>query len=106
MAIAKEEIFGPVASTIHLESLDAAIDAINSGTKFGNMASIFTTSGREAREFRRKVRAGNVGINIGVAAPSAYFPFGGMRESFFGVLHPQMDSVDFFTDRKITISRW
>jgi len=106
MAIAKEEIFGPVASTMHLGTLDAAIETINHGTKFGNMASIFTTSGREAREFRRRVRAGNVGINIGVAAPSAYFPFGGMRESFFGVLHPQMDSVDFFTDRKITISRW
>jgi len=106
MAIAKEEIFGPVASTIHLDSLDAAIEVINKGTKFGNMASIFTTSGREARDFRRRVRAGNVGINIGVAAPSAYFPFGGMRESFFGVLHPQVDSVDFFTDRKITISRW
>jgi malonate-semialdehyde dehydrogenase (acetylating)/methylmalonate-semialdehyde dehydrogenase len=106
MAIAKEEIFGPVASTIQLESLDAAIEAINRRTNFGNMASIFTTSGWEAREFRRRVRAGNVGINIGVAAPSAYFPFGGMRESFFGVLHPQVDSVDFFTDRKITISRW
>ena len=106
MAIAKEEIFGPVASTIHLETLDSAIETINRGTKFGNMASIFTTNGREAREFRRRVRAGNIGINIGVAAPSAYFPFGGMRESFFGVIHPQMDSVDFFTDRKITISRW
>ncbi|HUI24135.1 MAG TPA: CoA-acylating methylmalonate-semialdehyde dehydrogenase [Nitrososphaerales archaeon] len=106
MAIAKEEIFGPVASTIHLETLDAAIETINQGTKFGNMASIFTTNGREAREFRRMVRAGNIGINIGVAAPSAYFPFGGMRESFYGVMHPQIDSVDFFTDRKITISRW
>ena len=70
------------------------------------MASIFTTDGREAREFRRNVRAGNVGINIGVAAPSAYFPFGGMRDSFFGVLHPQIDCVDFFTDRKVVISRW
>ena len=106
MAIAKEEIFGPVASTIHLETLDDAIEAINRGTKFGNMASIFTTSGREAREFRRRVRAGNIGINIGVAAPTAYFPFGGMRESFYGIMHPQIDSVDFFTDRKITISRW
>ncbi len=106
MTVAKEEIFGPVASTIHLDSLDEAIETINHQTRFGNMASIFTTSGREAREFRRRVRAGNVGVNIGVAAPSAYFPFGGMRESFFGVLHPQVDSVDFFTDRKVTISRW
>ena len=106
MAIAREEIFGPVASTIHAGNLDEAIDSINTRTKFGNMASIFTTDGGEAREFRRRVRAGNVGINIGVAAPAAYFPFGGMGESFFGMLHPQMDSVDFFTDRKVTISRW
>ena len=69
------------------------------------MASIFTTDGRVAREFRRNVHAGNVGINIGVAAPSAYFLFGGMRDSFFGVLHPQIDSVDF-ADCKMTISRW
>lgn len=106
MSIAKEEIFGPVASTIKVATLDDAIDAINRGTRFGNMASIFTGSGREAREFRRRTNAGNIGINIGVAAPPAYFPFGGMRDSFFGVLHPQVDAVDFFTDRKITISRW
>jgi len=106
MSIAREEIFGPVAGTIQVESLDDAIEIINRRTRFGNMASVFTTDGRQAREFRRQVRAGNVGINIGVAAPSAYFPFGGMRDSFFGVLHPQMDSVDFFTDRKVTISRW
>jgi malonate-semialdehyde dehydrogenase (acetylating)/methylmalonate-semialdehyde dehydrogenase len=106
MGIAKEEIFGPVVSTLQVESLDDAIDFINKSTNFGNMASIFTTNGKEAREFRRKVQAGNLGINIGVAAPPAYFPFGGMRESFFGVLHPQVDSVDFFTDRKIVISRW
>jgi malonate-semialdehyde dehydrogenase (acetylating) / methylmalonate-semialdehyde dehydrogenase len=106
MAIAKEEIFGPVASTMQVDSLEAAIDTINTRTKFGNMASLFTTDGGQAREFRRRVRAGNIGINIGVAAPSAYFPFGGMRESFFGILHPQADTVDFFTDRKVTISRW
>ncbi|MDA4124894.1 MAG: CoA-acylating methylmalonate-semialdehyde dehydrogenase [Thaumarchaeota archaeon] len=106
MSIAREEIFGPVASSMHAGSLDEAMEAINKGTKFGNMASIFTTKGAEAREFRRRVKAGNIGINIGVAAPSAYFPFGGMRDSFFGTLHPQMDSVDFFTDRKVTISRW
>jgi malonate-semialdehyde dehydrogenase (acetylating)/methylmalonate-semialdehyde dehydrogenase len=106
MSIAKEEIFGPVASTLQADNLDEAIDMINKGTNFGNMASIFTSSGKEAREFRRRVRAGNIGINIGVAAPSAYFPFGGMRDSFFGILHPHVDSVDFFTDRKVTISRW
>ncbi len=106
MSIAKDEIFGPVASTMQAVSLDDAIATINSGTRFGNMASIFTTKGRDARQFRRMVKAGNIGINIGVAAPSAYFPFGGMRESFFGILHPQVDAVDFFTDRKVTISRW
>ena len=106
MSIAKDEIFGPVASALHVDSLQEAIDGINQGTKFGNAASLFTTSGGEAREFRRNVRAGNIGINIGVAAPSAYFPFGGMRESFFGILHPQADAVDFFTDRRVTISRW
>jgi malonate-semialdehyde dehydrogenase (acetylating)/methylmalonate-semialdehyde dehydrogenase len=106
MKIAKDEIFGPVASTLRMDTLDQAIEQINRGTNFGNMASIFTSSGRAAREFRRRVNAGNIGVNIGVAAPSAYFPFGGMRDSFFGVLHPQIDAVDFFTDKKVTISRW
>jgi malonate-semialdehyde dehydrogenase (acetylating)/methylmalonate-semialdehyde dehydrogenase len=91
---------------MHTDSLNDAIEQINRSTSFGNMASIFTTDGSEAREFRRTVRAGNVGVNIGVPAPSGYLPFGGMRDSFFGVLHPQIDSVDFFTDRKVTISRW
>jgi malonate-semialdehyde dehydrogenase (acetylating)/methylmalonate-semialdehyde dehydrogenase len=106
MTIAREEIFGPVASTIPVANLDEAIETINTSTRFGNMASIFTSSGKDAREFRRRVRAGNIGINIGVAAPSAYFPFGGMKDSFLGTLHPQIDTVDFFTDRKVTISRW
>jgi len=86
--------------------LDEAIELINKSTNYGNAASIFTRSGSPAREFRRRVHAGNVGINVGVAAPVAYFPFGGMRDSFLGVLHGQMDSVDFFTDRKVVISRW
>ena len=106
MTLAREEVFGPVASTFQVDSLESAIEFINKTTDVGNMASIFTTNGREAREFKRRESAGNVGINIGVAAPPAYFPFGGMRDSFFGVLHPQVDSVDFFTDRKVTISRW
>jgi len=106
MTIAKEEIFGPVASVIEVANLDQAIEFINRGTNYGNAASIFTRSGGSAREFRKRVQAGNVGINVGVAAPVAYFPFGGMRESFLGVLHGQMDSVDFFTDRKVVISRW
>jgi malonate-semialdehyde dehydrogenase (acetylating) / methylmalonate-semialdehyde dehydrogenase len=106
MKIAREEIFGPVASVLHVEDLESAVEQINKATPYGNMASIFTTDGGEARMFRRDVNAGNVGINVGVPAPSGYFPFGGMKESFFGTLHPQIDSVDFFTDRKVTISRW
>ena len=106
MRLSRNEIFGPVASTISEDNLDDAIDFINSNTKFGNMASIFTSSGRSAREFRRRVNAGNIGINIGVAAPAGNFPFGGRRESFYGILHAQIDTVEFFTDKKITISRW
>jgi malonate-semialdehyde dehydrogenase (acetylating)/methylmalonate-semialdehyde dehydrogenase len=106
MTIAKEEIFGPVASVIYAADLGEAIEMINSKTSYGNMACIFTQSGKNAREFARRVNVGNVGINIGVAAPAAYFPFAGRRESFFGVLHGQIDSVDFFTDKKVVISRW
>jgi malonate-semialdehyde dehydrogenase (acetylating)/methylmalonate-semialdehyde dehydrogenase len=106
MSIAKDEIFGPVASVIPVPSLDEAIEIINKSTGYGNAASIFTRNGSYAREFRRRVQAGNIGINVGVAAPVAYFPFGGMRDSFLGILHGQMDSVDFFTDRKVLITRW
>lgn len=106
MSIAQDEVFGPLASVLHVETLDDALDVVNHGTNYGNMASIFTSSGRSAREFRRRANAGNIGINIGVAAPSAFFPFGGMRDSFFGVAHPQADTVDFFTDRKVILSRW
>jgi malonate-semialdehyde dehydrogenase (acetylating)/methylmalonate-semialdehyde dehydrogenase len=106
MRIAKEEIFGPVASAMSCRTLDDAMEAISQKTRFGNMACIFTTSGRAAREFRRRVDAGNIGINIGVAAPVANFPLSGRRESFFGILHAQIDTVDFFTDRKVVVSRW
>lgn len=105
MVIAREEIFGPVACIIRAKSLDEAIDMINR-SNYGNAASIFTSSGYYARKFRREVNAGNIGINVGVAQPMAFFPFGGRKESFFGVLHGQMDSVDFFTDRKVVIERW
>jgi malonate-semialdehyde dehydrogenase (acetylating) / methylmalonate-semialdehyde dehydrogenase len=106
MTVAKEEVFGPLASVIQTESLDDAIDVINKGTGFGNMACIYTSSGRSAREFRRRVNVGNVGVNIGVAAPPAFFPFGGRGDSFYGTLHAQVDTVDFFTDKKVTIYRW
>ena len=106
MPIAKKEIFGPVASILNFQSLDRAIEFMNERNDFGNMACIFTSNGRDARKFRREVNAGNIGINIGVASPAANFPFGGRKESFFGVLHAQIDTVDFFTDKKIIISRW
>lgn len=105
MKIANEEIFGPVASIIHAESLGEAIEMINK-SRYGNAACIFTSSGRSAREFRTQVRAGNIGINLGIPAPMAFFPFGGWKDSFFGVLHGQIDCVDFFTDKKIVIARW
>lgn len=106
MAIAREEIFGPVASISSFDGINGAIDAINRNTSFGNMACIFTSNGSVARKFRREVNAGNIGINVGVAQPASHFPFGGRKESFYGVLHAQIDTVDFFTDKKVVVSRW
>ena len=106
MTIAKEEIFGPVASVIRAEDLDEAINMINS-SGYGNGNAIFTSSGKNAREFQYRVESGNVGINIGVVAPMAFFPFSGMKGSFFGVLHGQgRDAVRFFTESKVVIQRW
>lgn len=103
---AKTEIFGPVLGLIHLNSIDEAISFINNG-RYGNMACLFTSSGAAARKFRNEVDTGNVGINIGVAAPIAFFPFSGWKESFFGDLHGQgKDAVDFFTQKKVIIERW
>ena len=105
-ALAQTEIFGPVLSVDNVPNLDAAIDRINAGT-FGNAASLYTGSGKAAREFRHRVVAGNIGINVGVAAAMAFFPFAGMKASFFGTLHGQgRDAVEFFTDKKIYIERW
>ncbi|HLJ66437.1 MAG TPA: CoA-acylating methylmalonate-semialdehyde dehydrogenase [Chloroflexota bacterium] len=106
MAIARTEIFGPVLAMMTVPSLDDAL-AVIAASPYGNAASIFTQHGGWAREFRMRADVGNVGINIGVAAPMAYFPFGGARESFFGVMHGQgRDAIDFFTDRRIVIERW
>jgi malonate-semialdehyde dehydrogenase (acetylating)/methylmalonate-semialdehyde dehydrogenase len=105
MSIAQEEIFGPVASIIPCKSFDDAIEMANS-TRYGNAASIFTSSGYYARRFRREIKAGNIGINVGIAAPMAFFPFAGMKDSFFGVVHGQITSLYFFTDVKVVISRW
>jgi len=100
------EIFGPVMSLVHLESLDQAIDFVNRN-KFGNMSCLFTTSGLSARTFRNRADAGNIGINIGVAAPMAQFPFSGWSDSFFGDLHGQgRHAIEFFTQTKVVIERW
>jgi malonate-semialdehyde dehydrogenase (acetylating)/methylmalonate-semialdehyde dehydrogenase len=104
--VARTEIFGPVLTLIHVDSADEAIRLVNSGA-YGNQASLFTSSGAAARRFRSQAEVGNVGINIGVAAPMAFFPFSGWRESFFGDLHGQgMDAVEFFTQKKVVIERW
>lgn len=104
--IARTEVFGPVLSLIHAETVEEAIRIINQG-RYGNMACIFTSSGAAARKFRHEVDAGNVGVNIGVAAPIATFPFSGWKDSFFGDLHGQsMDAVEFFTQKKVVIERW
>ena len=104
--IAQTEIFGPVLSLMHVNSIEDAIELVNSGA-YGNQASLFTSSGSAARKFRYEAEAGNIGINIGVAAPMAFFPFSGWKESFFGDLHGQgMDAVEFFTQKKVVVERW
>lgn len=104
--IARTEIFGPVLSLMHVNSIDEAIQLVNSG-QYGNQASLFTSSGNAARRFRYEADAGNIGINIGVAAPMAFFPFSGWKDSFFGDMHGQgMDAVEFFTQKKIVVERW
>jgi malonate-semialdehyde dehydrogenase (acetylating)/methylmalonate-semialdehyde dehydrogenase len=106
MTIFKEEVFGPFMSITKANSLDEAIKLANSSI-YGNAAAIFTTNGGAAREFTYRVDAGNIGINIGVPAPIAFFPFAGYKESFFGDLHGQgMDAVEFYTQKKVTITRW
>ncbi|MBW1800336.1 MAG: aldehyde dehydrogenase family protein [Deltaproteobacteria bacterium] len=106
MTIGKEEIFGPVASIMRADNMDRAIEMIHS-IPFGNAASIFTMNGGWAREFEYRVQTGNIGINIGIVAPMAFFPFSGMKDSFFGILHGQgKDAVRFFTESKVVIKRW
>jgi len=106
MAIGREEIFGPVLGIIQAQDFDEALEIVNA-SPYGNAGSLFTSRGKYAREFRYWARLGNIGINIGIAAPIASFPFSGMKESFFGDLHGQgRDAIEFFTDRKVVISRW
>ncbi|MBI3850619.1 MAG: CoA-acylating methylmalonate-semialdehyde dehydrogenase [Verrucomicrobia bacterium] len=106
MTVAKEEVFGPVLNVMHMEDLDAAIELANK-SPFGNGSSIFTRNGKAAREFKHRIRCGMVGINIGVPASMAWFPFNGWNDSFFGDLHMQgKEGVQFFTQLKVTTSRW
>jgi malonate-semialdehyde dehydrogenase (acetylating)/methylmalonate-semialdehyde dehydrogenase len=103
---ARTEIFGPVLSLIHAQTIEEAIALVN-GRSYGNMACIFTTDGANARRFRYEVQAGNVGINVGVAAPMSTFPFSGWGDSFFGDLHAQAHhAVEFFTQTKVVVERW
>jgi malonate-semialdehyde dehydrogenase (acetylating)/methylmalonate-semialdehyde dehydrogenase len=106
MTVAKEEVFGPVLNVMRMDDLDAAIELANKSF-YGNGASIFTRSGKAAREFKHRINCGMVGINIGVPASMAWFPFNGWNDSFFGDLHMQgREGVQFFTQQKVTTSRW
>jgi len=106
MTVAREEIFGPVGNIIRTKDLDETIRMINK-SNYGNAASIFTSSGPAAREFQYRVECGNIGVNIGIVAPMAFFPFSGMKDSFFGVLHGQgRDAIRFFCESKVSIQRW
>jgi malonate-semialdehyde dehydrogenase (acetylating)/methylmalonate-semialdehyde dehydrogenase len=106
MGIGLEEIFGPVATVCPVKDLDEAFRMMDAHPN-ANATSIFTSSGKAAREFAHRATASMVGVNIGVAAPMAYFPFGGARDSFFGDLKVHgRDAFEFYTDKKVTISRW
>lgn len=104
--IARTEIFGPALSLTSAESIEEAIQLVNDRS-YGNMACLFTSDRAAARRFRQEVQAGNVGINVGVAAPMAYFPFSGWEESFLGDLHAQAGhGVEFYTQTKVVVERW
>jgi malonate-semialdehyde dehydrogenase (acetylating)/methylmalonate-semialdehyde dehydrogenase len=104
--IAATEVFGPVLGVLRANTIEDAVRLINSG-RYGNMACLFTSSGAAARQFRYEAEVGNVGVNVGVAAPIASFPFSGWKESFFGDLHGQgRDAFQFFTQEKVVVERW
>jgi malonate-semialdehyde dehydrogenase (acetylating)/methylmalonate-semialdehyde dehydrogenase len=104
--LARTEVFGPMLGVMHADTVDHALKLLNSG-QHGNQACVFTSSGAAARRFRYEAEAGNIGINIGVAAPMAFFPFSGWKESFFGDLHGQgKHAVEFFTQTKVVVERW
>jgi malonate-semialdehyde dehydrogenase (acetylating)/methylmalonate-semialdehyde dehydrogenase len=106
MSIAREEIFGPVLTVIRVDTLEEAI-AVANRSRLGNAAAIFTQSGPAARRFRYQIEAGMVGVNVGVPAPAAYFPFSGWKKSFYGDLHATgRDAVEFYTKKKVVTTRW
>jgi malonate-semialdehyde dehydrogenase (acetylating)/methylmalonate-semialdehyde dehydrogenase len=106
MSIGTEEIFGPVAGINRAATLDDAVRMMHA-SRYGNACSIFTTSGKAAREFRYRAGISMIGVNIGVAAPMAIFPFGGSKGSFYGDLKAQgKDTVSFYTDQRVVIERW
>jgi malonate-semialdehyde dehydrogenase (acetylating) / methylmalonate-semialdehyde dehydrogenase len=106
MTIAREEIFGPVLSVIRVKTLDEAIELVNR-SPFGNATAIFTQNGKSAREYSSRCEVGMVGVNVGVAAPMAFFPFAGWKASFFGDLHAHgKDAIGFYTEQKVIMSRW
>ena len=106
MKIWKDELFGPVLAVMRASDIDEALKLLNAST-YGNMASIFTGSGKYAREFKRRAQAGMLGVNIGVAAPMAFLPFTGWKNSFFGDLHATgQDSIRFYTRHKVVTTRW
>jgi malonate-semialdehyde dehydrogenase (acetylating)/methylmalonate-semialdehyde dehydrogenase len=104
--ISRTEIFGPVLGLMHCETVEEVIELVNAGN-YGNQACLFTSSGAAARKFRHEAEVGNLGINIGVAAPMAFFPFSGWKDSFFGDLHAQgRHGVEFYTQTKVVVERW
>ena len=106
MYIGREELFGPITSIMRTRNLNATVELLNDN-RFGNADAIFTSNGKWAREFQYRVRSGNIGINVGIVAPMAFFPFSGMKDSFFGVLHGQgKEAIRFFTESKVVIQRW
>ena len=106
MTIAREEHFGPIMGLVRVEDFDEAVDVVNR-SDFGNAASLFTDSGHKANRFKHEVEAGNLGVNLGTAAPMAYFSFGGRKDSFFGDLHAQgQDMINFYTDKMSYLERW
>ncbi|MDQ2935147.1 MAG: CoA-acylating methylmalonate-semialdehyde dehydrogenase [Chloroflexota bacterium] len=105
--MARDELFGPVLSVLKADSVDTALVLMRTTNEYGNAGSIFTSSGKAAREFKRRSSAGMLGVNIGVAAPMAFFPFSGRRNSFFGDLHVTgRDGVEFYTTKKVVTTRW